>query len=144
MRSLILAVFAFVAVSYGSATPASAAPRVVTITAHGFAFIPAIVELERGTTYDLVLKSSDGSHGLDVPELGLHHVVVTSQARTVTITPTTAGTFVAHCTQNCGVGNATMALKFVVSAGAPTAPKAGAETPVKPAKAGNPCSAPPS
>lgn len=139
MRSLFLSVLATTAVLCADAIPAVAAERDITITAHNFAFAPAIVKLERGATYALHLRSTDGPHGLDVPEIGLHHLVLTSRAQTVTIAPTTIGTFVAHCTQYCGAGHATMAMTFVVAGRAAT----GTAT-AKPAKAGNPCSAPPS
>lgn len=144
MRSLFFAVLASVAVSYASAVPALAAGHEIAITAHNFAFSPAIVDLEQGTTYTLHLKSTDGTHGLDVPALGLHDVLVTPSERTVTITPTTAGTFVAHCTQYCGVGHANMAMKFVVAPHGASAAKPADAAPMKPSKPGNPCAAPPS
>ena len=152
-----LSVAAFAVASFAAASPALAEKKDITITAHNFAFSPAVVTLEKGETYTLHLKSADNPHGLAVPEIGLHNVVITKAAQTIKITPTTAGTFVAHCSVFCGAGHAHMAMKFVVksesAAGAMKEKKSAAHakpmhaTPAKPAgdekKAKNPC-APPS
>ena len=116
----------------------------MTIVAHNFAFVPATVKLERGESYTIHLKSTDGAHGLNVPQVGIHNVIITAHEQTMTIMPKTAGTFVAHCTQYCGTGHATMAMTFVVSAPSSTPKTSDRDAHEKPSKASNPCAAPPS
>lgn len=139
MRSLFTVAILALAVPFVTAAPVRAAEDSISIVAHNFAFAPATVKLERGETYTLHLTSTDGAHGLNVPELGIRNVMITSHPQTITITPKTAGTFVAHCSQYCGSGHATMAMTFVVSTPAKSEKS---EKPGKSRKAGNPCGAP--
>lgn len=96
--------------------PVSAASsQTVTITAKNFTFAPAVVTLKEGQTAHLTFVSTQGVHGITVPEIGLNKTVtIMSTPTTVTVTPTKTGTFVAHCAIFCGVGHPHMQITFKV------------------------------
>jgi cytochrome c oxidase subunit 2 len=113
MRRLA-ALFAAVVV-FGGALPApSAAANDVTITAKNFSFSPAVVRLKKGEPVTFHLRSAQGVHGLNAPEVGINSMVLTAKEQIVKATPAKAGTFVVHCSIVCGTGHAQMAMTFIV------------------------------
>lgn len=113
LRSTFFSIASLVAVSL-SALPAAAAVANVTITAKNFSFSPSVVHLKKGQTVRFHLRSSQGVHGLNVPQVGINNVTLTSKETDVTATPKKAGTFVAHCAVYCGVGHQNMKMTFIV------------------------------
>ena len=95
-------------------SPALASARNVTITAKNFFFSPSVVHLKKGQTVHFNLRSSQGVHGLNVPQVGINNVTLTSKETDVTATPKKAGTFVAHCAVYCGIGHQNMKMTFIV------------------------------
>jgi cytochrome c oxidase subunit 2 len=103
------------ALTIGSVAPALA--NDVNIEANGqtYAFKPAVVMLKKGQATTLHFKATPGApHGLNVPELGIKNIVITSAGTNVKVKPMKAGTYAAHCTIVCGSGHAHMAMKFIV------------------------------
>ena len=97
-----------------AANPAS--PRRVEVTAKRFAFEPAEITLKKGEAVDFVLTSSDVDHGIRIRELHLDLRVGKGKSADVTLTPTTTGTFVGHCSVFCGSGHGKMTLTIHVVA----------------------------
>ncbi len=97
-----------------AANPAS--PRRVEVTAKKFAFEPAEITLKKGEAVDFVLTSSDVDHGIRIRELHLDLRVGKGKSADVTLTPTTTGTFVGHCSVFCGSGHGKMTLTIHVVA----------------------------
>ena len=112
MRTFVSAVVA-VAIALFVAVPAFAAHD-VTITARNFTFSPAVVRLKKGEPVVFHLRAAQGVHGLNVPEVGLPHELLTSREKTVRATPHQAGTFVVHCAVVCGTGHSHMGMTFIV------------------------------
>ncbi len=95
--------------------PAFASEPVVTVTATNWAFTPRIITLHVGQKVKLVFRSSDGIHGIAIPEIGVHDVVnIGTDPTIVEVTPKHLGTFVAHCAVYCGMGHEKMILTVKV------------------------------
>jgi cytochrome c oxidase subunit 2 len=90
------------------------APRHIEVTAKRFGFEPAEITLKKGEPVDLVLRSTDVSHGLRFRELNVDLKVSKGGTSEVRFTPNRTGTFVGHCSVFCGSGHGSMALKLHV------------------------------
>ena len=86
----------------------------VSVIAKRFAFEPAEITLKKGQPVDLVLTSTDVSHGLRFRELGVDVRVGKGGKSTVHFTPSKTGTFAGHCSVFCGGGHGTMTLTLHV------------------------------
>jgi cytochrome c oxidase subunit 2 len=89
-------------------------PRVVTITARRFEFVPKEITLKQGETVTLRLTTEDVTHGFFMKSLGIDAVIEPGQPTDVTITPQTAGSFVTICDHFCGEGHGNMHMTIVV------------------------------
>ncbi|MBW4028402.1 cupredoxin domain-containing protein [Acidipila rosea] len=87
-------------------------PRVITIHAKKYAFIPSEITLKKGETVTLDLISEDVAHGLSVKELGIHADMPKGRLVKITVTPDTIGDFKGQCSRFCGTGHRSM--HFVV------------------------------
>src|ERR1700690_4531084 len=98
-QHLILALLFATAASQAMMQKAHAenAPRHIEVTAKRFAFEPAEITLKKGEPVDLVLKSTDVSHGLRFRELNVDVKVGKGGTSDVHFTPNKTGTFVGHC-----------------------------------------------
>ncbi len=116
VRMLKNLAIASIFVSALAASPASA--KQITVLANGqtFAFSPAVVHLKKDEATTVVFKTTSpgAPHGLNVPDLGIHNIVITQAGTTVQMDPKKAGTYTAHCTIVCGAGHEHMAMKFIV------------------------------
>jgi cytochrome c oxidase subunit 2 len=90
------------------------APRHIEVTAKRFGFEPVEITLKKGEPVDLVLKSTDVSHGLRFRELNVDVKVGKGGTSEVHFTPNLTGTFVGHCSVFCGSGHGSMTLKLHV------------------------------
>ena len=107
--ALILAVAAL------SFAPALAGEQQIKVSAKNFAFVPAAITLKVHQRTKLVFVSSQGMHGISIPEIGLNTIVnIGSKPSTVEVTPGRTGTFVARCAVYCGVGHGKMLLTVKV------------------------------
>lgn len=111
----IAVLFAAVLVAFAGTSPSpSLAANDVTITAKNFSFSPAVVRLKKGQPVTFHLRSAQGVHGINAPEVGINSMVLTAKEQIVKATPSKAGTFVVHCSIVCGSGHAQMAMTFIV------------------------------
>lgn len=94
---------------------AQASVPAVQIVAKNWAFTPSTITLHVNQSVKLVFSSSEGLHGITIPDLGVNDVInVGSSPSEVVVTPKKIGTFVAHCAVFCGAGHATMILTIKV------------------------------
>ena len=116
-RVIILAGIATAAVALGDIRPSaqSPEPRVVEITARRFAFEPAAIEATVGERLQLVVRSADGVHGLEIKKLKIKKEVPRGgESVTIDFTPTTEGNFPILCSEYCGNGHNDMSGMLIV------------------------------
>ena len=90
-------------------------PRVIEITARRFAFEPAEVEATVGEHLQLVVRSADGVHGLEIKKLKIKKEVPRGgEPVTIDFTATTEGTFPILCSEYCGKGHNDMTGMLIV------------------------------
>jgi cytochrome c oxidase subunit II len=101
---------ALLAVLLGPAIAEPAVENRVEVTARRFAFEPAEITVKKGLPVDLVLKSSDVSHGLRIRDLSIDVKINKGGMVEARFTPDKTGTFVGHCSVFCGSGHGHMTL----------------------------------
>ena len=90
-------------------------PRVIDITDRRFAFEPAEIEATVGEHLQLVVRSEDGVHGLEIKKLKIKKEVPRGgEPVTINFTATTEGTFPILCSEYCGKGHTDMTGKLIV------------------------------
>ena len=89
------------------------APHVVEISAKRFEFTPNQITLKRGEPVTLRVSAEDRDHGLLQEDLGIDLDLEPGKVAEITITPQTAGRFVAICDDFCGSGHGNM--KMVIN-----------------------------
>ena len=110
MRPLLLLILIAVA---QAGVPVPQAPRVVEISAKRFEFTPNQITLKRGEPVTLRLTAQDRDHGFLQEDLGIDLDLTPGRVAEITITPQTAGRFVAICDDFCGSGHGNM--KMVIN-----------------------------
>lgn len=94
---------------------ALASEPVVKVSAKNWAFTPATITLKLNQKVKLEFVSTEGLHGITIPELGVNDVVnIGTTPNEIEVTPTKLGTFEAHCAVFCGAGHANMILTIKV------------------------------
>ena len=91
-----------------------APPRVVTVTAKRFEFVPATVTLRRGEPVVLRVTSEDVTHGFFSRLLHVDGDLPAGQPQEFAVTPPEAGTYTIICHHFCGAQHAAMKLTVVV------------------------------
>ena len=90
-------------------------PRVIEVTAKRFAFEPAEIEATVGERLQLVMKSADGVHGLEIKKFKVSKSSPRgSSGVTVEFTVTEAGRFPILCSEYCGDGHKEMSGMLIV------------------------------
>ena len=102
-----------VLLAISSAQAGSPAAHTVDISAKRFAFTPNQITLKRGEPVTLRVSAEDRDHGLLQEELGIDLDLTPGKVSEITITPQTAGRFVAICDDFCGSGHGNM--KMVIN-----------------------------
>ena len=101
----------------------STEPRVIEITARRFAFEPAEIEATVGERLQLVVRSADGVHGLEIKKLKIKKEVPRGgETVTIDFTPTTEGNFPILCSEYCGNGHNDMSGMLIVRSAADKTP----------------------
>ena len=91
------------------------APRRIEITVSKFSYSPNQITLKKGEPVVLVLHSTDVTHGLTIPDLGVNVTEIKKDKDTeVPLTPTKTGHFTGQCAHFCGTGHGTMILQVEV------------------------------
>ena len=99
----------------GDRSSAQSEPRVIDITARRFAFEPAEVEATVGEHLQLVVRSADGVHGLEIKKLKIKQEVPRGgEPVTIDFTATTEGSFPILCSEYCGNGHTDMTGMLIV------------------------------
>jgi cytochrome c oxidase subunit II len=96
------------------AIPPASAPRVIEISAKRFQFTPNQITLKRGEPVTLRVTAEDRDHGFLQEDLGIDLDLEPGKVSEVTITPQTAGKFVAICDDFCGSGHGNMKMTIEV------------------------------
>ena len=84
--------------------------REIDITGKRYAFEPAEITVKKGEAIELVLKSSDVTHGIRIRELGIDFRAQKGKEARISFVPKATGTFVGHCSVFCGSGHGQMTL----------------------------------
>ena len=121
MVSIRFVALSFVAVTssllMGASRPAaqSREPRIIEVTARRFAFEPAEIEATIGERLQLVVRSADGVHGLEIKKLKIKKEVPRGgEPVTIDFTATAEGSFPILCSEYCGNGHEDMTGLLVV------------------------------
>ena len=85
-------------------------PEKIDIVASRFSYSPAEITLKLGQPVTLVFHSTDVTHGLTIPELGITAEIRKGKDTEITITPSRSGQFTGKCAYFCGKGHASMTL----------------------------------
>ena len=116
-KLLFSAVLAFSLVMFlpSPSVKAQGDPHVVEITAKRFQFTPAEINLKKGETVTIKLKSEDVTHGFYNKPLKIDGDIAPGKETEITITPQTVGRFVTICDHFCGTnhGNMRMVINVV-------------------------------
>ena len=89
-------------------------PRVITITAKRFEFLPKEINVKQGEAVKLRLFSEDVTHGFFSKPLGLDETIYPGKTTEVTLTPREPGRYKTICDHFCGSGHGNMSLTIVV------------------------------
>lgn len=91
--------------------------RQLEITASRFHFEPATLEVTEGDRVALTLRSSDGTHGILIPQFKVKATIPKGGAPvTVEFVAAKVGTFPFECSEYCGLGHRQMKGRLVVAA----------------------------
>ena len=97
-----------------AAARADEPPRVLTISAKRFEFVPSQLALKKGETVTLKVTSEDVKHGFFSRQLHIDADLTPGQTVEVPVTPAAAGTFTIICDHFCGAQHGNMKLTVVV------------------------------
>ena len=89
--------------------------RVIQITAKKFDFSPGDIQIKKGETVILELKSADRAHGFNLPDFKVRSDIKAGQVTRVKFTPDKTGTFTFACDVFCGSGHEDMSGTITVS-----------------------------
>ena len=120
-----VALFAVIAVTIADMTSSAQSdePRIIEITARRFAFEPAQIEATVGERLQLVVRSADGVHGLEIKKLKIKKEVPRGgEPVTIDFTATSEGTFPILCSEYCGKGHTDMTGALIVRSVASATP----------------------
>lgn len=97
----------------------TAEPRVVEILARRFAFEPSQIDATVGERLQLVIRSADGVHGVEIKKFRIKKEVPRGgEPVTIDFTATTEGTFPILCSEFCGNGHEDMKGMLIVRSAA--------------------------
>jgi cytochrome c oxidase subunit 2 len=118
---LTLSVCVAVAFAVGdrSSSAQTVEPRIVEVTARRFAFEPSRIDATVGERLQLVVRSADGVHGVEIKKLKIKKEVPRGgEAVTIDFTATTEGSFPILCSEYCGNGHDDMTGMLIVRSAA--------------------------
>ncbi|HVG72449.1 MAG TPA: cupredoxin domain-containing protein [Vicinamibacterales bacterium] len=115
MTTLCAVAVAAAALENSRPSAQSTEPRVIEITARRFAFEPSEIEAAVGERLQLVVRSADGVHGLEIKKLKIKKEIPRGgEPVTIEFTPTTEGSFPVVCSEYCGKGHNDMKGMLIV------------------------------
>lgn len=90
-------------------------PRRIEITASKFSYSPNEITLKKGEAVVLVLHSTDVTHGLTIPDLGIETTEIKKgKDSEIPLTPGKTGHFAGQCAHFCGTGHGSMTFQVEV------------------------------
>src|ERR1700730_2583045 len=101
-------VLALTATLLGGQPKTTPSAQRIEIVASRFSFEPNEITVKRGDPVTITVRSSDVTHGLVIPDLGIRTEVKKGQSEDLTLTPEAAGTFHGKCAHFCGKGHGSM------------------------------------
>ena len=101
-------VLALTATLFGGQPKTTPSGQRIEIVASRFSFEPNEITVKRGDPVTITVRSSDVTHGLVIPDLGIRTEVKKGQSEDLTLTPEAAGTFQGKCAHFCGKGHGSM------------------------------------
>jgi cytochrome c oxidase subunit 2 len=113
--TLIACAVAAIALGDRPSSAQTAEPRIVEVTARRFAFEPSPIEATVGERLQLVIRSADGVHGVEIKKLKIKKEVPRGgEPVTIDFTATTEGNFPILCSEYCGNGHGDMTGMLIV------------------------------
>ena len=89
----------------GAGFPATAAPRVVELTARRFAYEPSEIHLKVGEPVVVAIRALDFVHGMNLPDLGRRLDLLPGVLTRLELQPTAPGIIEFVCDNFCGEGH---------------------------------------
>jgi cytochrome c oxidase subunit 2 len=99
----------------GTDNPQGSQVKIFRINAANFAFTPNVIEVNKGDTVRIIAVSSDGNHGITIPDFGVSMDLPQGQEATAEFVADKKGTFRFFCNVPCGPGHSSMTGTVVVS-----------------------------
>lgn len=113
--TLIACAAAAFAIADRPSSAQTAEPRVVEVTARRFAFEPSPIEADVGERLQLVIRSADGVHGVEIKKFKIKKEVPRGgEPVTIDFTATSEGSFPILCSEYCGNGHGDMKGMLIV------------------------------
>ncbi len=98
-----------------SATESSTSIKEVHINAFNFGFTQDTVTIKKGDHIRLIFSSTEGTHGVRIPDLGLSTKAFSAgEEQVLEFTATNSGTFNYFCNVPCGSGHREMKGQLVI------------------------------
>ena len=114
-RRRFLRLAALVIASGTAVVSAQAKPRVISMVAKKFEFVPGEIHVKQGETVRLELTAPEVPMGFNLADFKLRTDVVPGKVSTLELTPDKAGTFTFVCDLFCGTGHEDMSGTLVVT-----------------------------
>jgi cytochrome c oxidase subunit II len=90
-------------------------PRRIEVAASRFSYSPNQITLKKDEPVVLVLHSTDVTHGLTIPDLGVDTTEIKKgKDSEIPLTPTKTGHFSGQCAHFCGTGHGSMIFQIDV------------------------------
>lgn len=95
----------------------ASAPTVIEVVAKRFSFEPSRIEVTEGDRVQLIVKSGDGVHGIEIKKFRVNKVVPRGgKPVTIDFVASAPGTYEILCSEFCGDGHEAMTGTLVVVA----------------------------
>jgi cytochrome c oxidase subunit II len=82
--------------------------REFTMTVKNFEFSPAAISVNKGDTVKIIIKSSEGNHGIAIPDFGISQELPLGEEHTIEFVADKTGQFNFFCNVPCGPGHKNM------------------------------------
>jgi cytochrome c oxidase subunit 2 len=87
----------------------------IPVIAQQFSFVPNTIYVGKGENVKLVITSSDVTHGIAIPDLGVNQTLPVGTEVEVIFQASDPGTYWFYCSVPCGVGHTDMVGQIIVS-----------------------------
>ena len=112
-NSILILIIALLGFSACSRQPKPETVR-IQVTAHRYAFEPAVIRVRKGQDVTLEISTTDVQHGFSIKELGIEESIQKGKPAFVSFTPRQIGEYNVECSVLCGPQHEQMRAKLVV------------------------------